>query len=353
MQAGADKAKPIGLIVDGEMRGDANDLAALATVLGLGYLDPEEASILTLSLTESTVEGAAFVDAVARFYSMEWLRGFPKEFRRYRGLPVGLAEATGAASPSLTEPLEAKDAEGSPFYPHEVHDLTDTADPAALIRNGLTTREDQSVVVVLTGPATNLARVLGLNGGRELIEQKVTLLVAALSDVASNEVDEHVAADVDAARKLFTEWPTPIVTVGRAAGEAVRLDRQTLTANVDWAENHPIVDAFRASESAPSEVSTREAAAALYAVRPTAGYYAKSEPGEISIDSEGMAIFAANSNGRHRYLNFDATSADALGQIYRELISGQPAARELPEFLKRFIEREKQKALEEEQASTP
>jgi len=352
MQAGPEKAKPIGLIVDGEMRGDANDLAALATVFGLGYLDPAEASILTLSLTGSAVEGAAFVDAAARFYSKEWLRDFPERFQRYRGLPVGLSEGPGPASPAVTGPLAAKDSEGEPLYPNEVHTLTDTADPAALIRNGLTTREDQSVAVVLTGPATNLARVLGLNGGRELIKSKVTLLAAALGDLASNTIDPHVAADVEAARKLFAEWPTPIVTIGRAAGEALTLDRKTLATDVKWAERHPIVDAHRAGPSSSSTVSTREAAAALYAVRPKAGYYQESEPGLVSVGADGALSFEPTAEGRHRRLGLASSNSEALRQLYADLISGQPSAREMPEFLKKFIEREKQKALEEEKAST-
>lgn len=348
MQAAPEEPEPIGLILDGEMRGDPNDLIAFATAFGLSTAEEPQARILTLSLTGSSIEGAAFTEAVSRFYTMIALRDFPEEFRRYRGLPIGLDDSgdMSASVPVLANLLARKDAEGGPVYGHQVRELTDTADPAALIRNGLTAREDQSTIVVLNGPATNLARVLSLRGGAELIAAKVKLLVVAMGDLPSSTSDPHVRADVEGARKLFAEWPTSIVTVGTTLGEKLRFPGETMLAGFDWAENHPLVDGYGESPESPRDVSTREAAAILHAVRPEAGYFGRSQPGVISVGEDGGLRFEASLGGKHRYLTFDEAQADHLRQTYVELVTAMPAARELPRFLKKRLEEEKQEELE-------
>jgi inosine-uridine nucleoside N-ribohydrolase len=216
MQAAPEEQAPIGLVLDGEMRGDPADLIALAMAFGLSRLEKPECELLSLSLTGSSLEGAAFTEAVARFYTLIALRDFPEEYRRYRGLPIGLDDSghMAASAPALAKLLARKDSEGEPLYGHEVREMTDTADPAALIRNGLTAQQDQNSVVVLNGPATNLARVLALQGGPELIAAKVKLLVVVLGDLPSPAPDAHVKADPAAARELFTKWPSPIVAAG-------------------------------------------------------------------------------------------------------------------------------------------
>ena len=217
------------------MRGDPSDLIALATAFGLSALQEPEVEILTFSLTGSSRVGAAYTEAVARFYTTAALRNYPERFRRYRGLAIGLDDSgdIAASQLSLAETLARKDSGGKPLYPQQVHEFTDTADPVALMRNALTAQDDQSCAVVLNGPATNLARLLGLRGGPELISSKVKRLVAALGNLPSPAPDNHLMADVAAARKLFAEWPTPITAIGAALGEKV---------GFDWTENHPIVD---------------------------------------------------------------------------------------------------------------
>ena len=72
----------------------------------------------------------------------------------------------------LNVPLSKLNDAGAPVYSHGIEKLTDTAEVRALIRNALTQQPDQSCVVVLTGPATNLARTLDLPGVKELIARK-------------------------------------------------------------------------------------------------------------------------------------------------------------------------------------
>ena len=351
MQAAPEAPAPDGLVFDGEMRGEANDLIALATVYGLSMSEKPEAETLTFSLTRSSLEGAAYVDAVARFYNAIHLRDYPERFQRYRGLAIGLAEDgdLNANVKAFSEPLKALDAEGKPIYEHEVNELNDTADPAALIRNGLTAREDQSALVTLTGPASNLARVLSLNGGKELIESKVKRLVVALGDPVSGKADQHVKADVAAARKLFADWPTPIVVAGASLSDELTLSGDVLSGGCEWAENHPILDAYAAA-GASGPISGREAAAVLHAIRPDGGYFEESEPGKISVGDDGSLRFEPSPEGRVRYLKVVSDKKAEIESALAELVMARPAARELPEFLKRFIEREKQEEAEKKES---
>ena len=105
MQAAAAEPAPIGLILDGEMRGEPSELVTLALVYGLTAQEKPEAELEAISLSGSGLEGAAFVEAVGRFYARIILRDFPERFRRYRGLPIGLDDTR--PSPEAAAGLQA------------------------------------------------------------------------------------------------------------------------------------------------------------------------------------------------------------------------------------------------------
>ena len=53
--------------------------------------------------------------------------------------------------------------------------------------------------------------------------------------------DPRIKADIAAARRVFAEWPTPIVAVGKEAGDAVPYPGATIATDFAWATTHPIV----------------------------------------------------------------------------------------------------------------
>src|ERR1035438_5667603 len=57
---------------------------------------------------------------------------------------------------------------GNPKFARNIVKMNDTADPVALIRNALSAQFDQNAIVLLTGPATNLAGLLALPGAPPL-----------------------------------------------------------------------------------------------------------------------------------------------------------------------------------------
>ncbi len=352
MQAAAQKIPPPGVVFDSDL-GSIDDLLALALLYGASTRRGAEVRLASVSISRPDLQAAAFAEALFGFYSEISNREIPQRFRRRRSLPVGLIDAPAVAAPRwIAEPLARKDDQDGPLYPQQIRKLNDTAEVSALVRNALTAYHDQNCRVALTGPATNLVRVMDVGGAKQWIEAKAQFLSVAMGSFENGDPDPHAAADVAAARRLFGEWPTPIVAVGREIGDAVRFPASALAKQFRWTGKHPVLDAYRAAGEMPYDASAWALATALYAVRPNEGYFRKSEPGEISIDSDGRARFTPGGHRRHRYLVFDPGQAPCLEDAYVELVSAEPAPRQLPDFLKRLIEEEKKKEAEKKATET-
>src|SRR5262249_35846824 len=149
-------------------------------------------------------------------------------------------------TPVIKAILEKKSAEGKPVYSHTIVKLNDTADPVALIRNAFTAQNDENCEVVLAGPATNLARVLDYPGNAELIKRKVRFLVFAGGSYPEGRAEFNIKTDLAAARRLFAEWPTPIVAAGVEVGASLPFPGASIDKDFAWSPDHPIADAYRA-----------------------------------------------------------------------------------------------------------
>jgi hypothetical protein len=211
----------------------------------------------------------------------------------------------------------------------------------------MTAYDDQNAVVVLTGPATNLARVMGLNGARELITAKVKFLVVTAGAYPSGDAEYNAKTDIAAAKKLFSEWPTPIVAAGSELGKQLAYPAESIENDFNWAPRHPVVDAYRAAGTMPYDAPGGDLAAALYGARPDAGYFGLSEPGTIEVLDDGSTKFTPSSAGTHRYLTADAEQKEKIIAAYREFVAAEPAERELPPRFKALIEAELKKEEEE------
>jgi len=243
--------------------------------------------------------------------------------------PIGMAEnsSLGGDTAVLEAVLDKKTADGLPAYPHGIHKLNDTADPAVLIRNALTAQYDANCLVVLAGPATNLVKVTDLDGGLDLIKRKVKLLVMAAGSYPDGQAEFRVKTDVAAAKRLLAEWPTPIVAVGSEVGDGLPFPGSSIEEDFAWAPAHPIVDAYLAFEPMPYDAAAPSMAAVLYAVRPD-GYFKLSAPGTITVLGDGRARFTQAADGRHRYLVIDLEQKEKVTRTYAELASAKPAPRQ-------------------------
>src|SRR5262249_56559113 len=93
-----------------------------------------------------------------------------------------------------------------------IHNLNQTADPAALIRNALSSQYDQNAIVVLAGPATNLARALDLPDVKDWVSRKVRFLTIVAGGYTGESEGLNISGDVPAAPRGIAAWPAPAVT---------------------------------------------------------------------------------------------------------------------------------------------
>jgi hypothetical protein len=304
------------------------DFATIDSVLAVGLLyglqgkNNCRVAIVTVSRPNLAVVG--FADAVERFY-----RGPAGNFAQVP--PVGMATtgSPGETSPAFILPFRKKKPDGTPVYRNEVRSVIDTGDPITLIRNYLEAQYDGNAIFVLSGPATNLAAALAFPGLKETIAAKVKYLVVAGGAFPSGAPEAHIKADIPAARKVFAEWPTPIIASGYEVGAALdfpgaSIDREFAAAVTD----NPIADAYRAWRPMPYDAPSWAMAASLYAARPNEGYFKLSGPGTIRVHDDGGTSFTASDQGRHQYLVNDLEQKDRILRAYVELASAKPVPRQ-------------------------
>ena len=164
-------------------------------------------------------------------------------------LPVGLAAVDPLPpDPPMVRPrVERKTHEGAPQYTND-SPVADTSLAEAVLRNGVIFNAE--AVVVLSAPATYLAKSLDLLGTKELYKERVKRLV--IVDAGAPQ------QDVAALRKVLAEWPTPIFYCGREVGEALPFPGASLAKEFAWADAHPVVDAYRAFKPMPYDAPSHD-----------------------------------------------------------------------------------------------
>lgn len=323
MQFGGQKP-PVGIIFDSDAGNTIDSTLALALLYG--FEGKNEVRVVSTSVSKSSLHAAAFAEVLARFY-MGAPSGDFGSFRR--PLPMGMSD--GGKSPEDTPIIDAvlsrKKDDGTLAYSHGIHKMNDTAEVPALLRNALTAQNDQNAIVVLAGPATNLVTLFDLPGTRELIAQKVRFLAVAAGAYPDGPADPHIKADLAAARKLFADWPGPIVACGRDLGDALPYPAASIEKDFAWSTAHPVVDAYKAVQPMPYDANSWDMAAVLYACHPQDGYFKLSDPGTISISADGHTKFTPTPAGKHRYLIFDPAQKERVLKVYTEMASAKPVVR--------------------------
>ena len=178
---------PLGVIYDSSLDGGIDQVLALAMLFGFAAL--QQVRIPSLTTSRFTLQNAAFLDAVARFFAADLAGDFvPNKIP----LPIGMA-STGkpaeAVPPMVSAPLAKVDADGKPVYPRGVEKLNDTADPIALMRNALTAQVDQNGAVILAGLPANLLALMALPGGQDWAAKKARVLSIAGGRFDGNGAD--------------------------------------------------------------------------------------------------------------------------------------------------------------------
>jgi hypothetical protein len=288
-----------------------DDLLALALLYGLD--GKGEMRMTAVSVSRPDFAAAQFCDIVKRFYTPSG--GFGASF------PVGLAAGNAKPLSAYAALLAETGADGAPLFKPEIAKFDETADPATVLRNALTASQPHNTIVIAGGPLTTLARLAALSGSKELIALNVRYLAIAAGPWIG--MDSNAAK---AAQRVFDEWPTPIYACSAELGDTLRFPAASIEKDFAWSKAHPVADAYRAFQPMPYDAPTSTMDAALYAVRPKAGYFKLSGPGVFRASAGGIE-FTSSAQGKHQLLLPDAThAADALKAL-TELASAQPVVR--------------------------
>ena len=298
--------QPLGVIYNTSMtRPDA----ALALAELYAFQGKRESRMGAVCVVGAGLKAAVFCETVAKFFT-------PGQNPNANSvLPIGLAavDPLPPDPPFVLPALERKTPEGQPEYVNTIRRVADTSLAEAVLRNGVIFNAE--AVVLLSAPATYLAKSLDLLGTKELYQARVKRLVI----VDSGEPQKDVAA----LRKVLAEWPTPIFFCGREVGESLPFPGASLSKEFAWAGAHPVVDAYRAFQQMPYDTPSHDLAAAHYAVHPDSGFFQLSDAGSLVVADDGAVRFVPGA-GKVRALKPDLAQKDKIIQAFVDMASTKP-----------------------------
>lgn len=312
------EAPAAGIILDTDMGNDVDDVLALAMLHSLQ--SKGECNLLGVSVNKASIVGAEFTDIVNTFYS----RG---------DIPIALVGPEGK-TPNLDKfagPVIAASRNGHAPY-RLSHDRSNYHPPVTMMRRLLAEKKGPLKIVSI-GFLTNLAQLLLSQPdeispltGRELIEKHVDLLAImggdfsddALANPCPTRRNWNIYHDIPAAQSVIHNWPGEMVFCGYELGLAITYPAKSILNDFGWAENHPLVDAYKLFATMPYDRPCWDPITALYAVRPDADYFTLSERGHVTVHDEGHCSFQPTANGKSRYLK---ASPEQQKQIRSTLIS--------------------------------
>lgn len=317
------RADAVAVILDTDIGNDIDDALALAVLHALESRG--ECRLLAVTVTKDNPNAAAVVDAINTFY------GRPD-------IPIGVVRAgkTPDDGKYLRAIADANTNQGQPLYPHDLMTGRDAPDAVPLLRKTLAAQADQSVVVVQVGFSSNLAALLDSEPdpicalpGKELVAAKCRLLSIMAGNFAPDGHDKeyNVYMDAPAAKKLFGEWPTPIVASGFEVGRGIRFPAASIQADFDYSPHHPIADAYRLYDTMPYDRETWDLTSVLFAVRPDYQYFGLSDAGTIRVDDADVTQFTFHKDGRHRYLTITPEQGSRIRETLAHLASQPPNTR--------------------------
>jgi inosine-uridine nucleoside N-ribohydrolase len=279
-----------------------------------------DCELLAVTVSVDNPKAPALVDAINTFYG----RG---------AVPVGgVGEGGVKIEGKYLKLVDAVD-DGKPRYPHDLKKAPPATD---VLRKALASRPDGSVAIVQVGFSTNLARLLDTPGddvspltGAELVKAKVkflSLMAGAFAPIGDNprHLEYNITQDVPSCAKLVANWPTAMIFSGFEIGIAVPYPATSIERDYKYVKHHPLAEAYYLYEPPPHNRPTWDLTSVLYAVHPDRGYFDLSEPIDVTVEKDGFTKFAANPDGRSRYLILPDEAREARVVEALVQLSSQP-----------------------------
>ena len=313
---------PINFIMETDIGNDIDDVIAMDLLYK--YADAGIINLLGVCINKEGLRTGEFVDILNTWY------GHPD-------IPIGIihdgAVCDGVKFNYTMMVSGMETPEGQPVFARSLKDHDNLPEATTLYRKLLSKAEDHSVVIASVGFSTSLARLLDTPAdeyspltGKELVAKKVKLLstmAGCFSDTTRHEY--NVVIDIPSAKKVFEEWPTPLVTSPWELGAEVKYPAESIDNDFDWVEGlHPLREAYYHYQPRPYNSPTWDPTAVLYAVEGDK-WFDVSEPGFITINSVGASIFTPDPNGNRRYLMIDEAKGEAIKDHFIAMVTTTPA----------------------------
>jgi len=315
--------EPVKMIFDTDMGNDIDDAMALAMIHQLarrGAID-----LLAVTSTKDHPKSTAYIDALNTWY------GFPD-------IPIGVVrEGAAKEEGRFNGQVDRKDAAGSPLFPHNLVSGNKAPEAVSLIRRTLAGQPDGSVMLVQVGFFTNFARLFESKGdehspldGPALIKAKVkelVLMAGAFQTIRHNtkHIEYNVKLDVPAAKKIASDWPTPVIWSGFEIGIAAAYPWKSIMEDYNYTEDHLIKDSYLAYvPEHPHDRPTWDLTAVLYAAYPDRGYFDLSPKGHVLVDDEGRTDFSVKNDGNDFYLIMNEVQTARVREAFVQLCSEPP-----------------------------
>lgn len=291
---------PIGIVFCTSM---SRPDAALALAALYAFETKRESKVGSVCVVGAGLNTAIFCDIVARFFI-----GNAQPGNNQLATGLAIAEPMPPDSPMVKPVVERTE------YNRSIRRAGDTSLAEAVLRNGVI--YNATSAMVLSAPATSLAKSLDLLGVADIYKDRVKRLVIVDADEPQR--------DGPALRKLIAEFPSPIFFCGKEAGQALLFPATSI--EKDFAQPHPVVDAYRAARPMPYDAPSHDLAAAHYAVHPESGFFQESAPGTLSVADDGMMKFVVGGAGKVRSLSVDSAKRAEFLQAIIAIASARPPA---------------------------
>lgn len=314
-------ADKINIIFETDIGNDIDDAMALDMLYK--YLDSDKINLLAININKEGLAPAEFVDIMNTWY------GYPE-------IPIGIiregADCETDAVNYAQVIVNLKKEDGTPFFTRSQNNYDKLPEAHELYRKILAEMPDKSVTIVSVGFSTNLARLMETPAdqyssltGMELISKKVKLLVTMAGHTSDMNFHEYnVKKDPVAAKIVFEEWPTKIVTSPFEVGISILYPAESIENDFTWADNrHPMVEAYKAYLPMPYNRPTWDLTSVLYAVEGDS-YFTIHGPFKMEVTELGGAIFIPQPEANRYYLMVDEAQAMTINQRFQELLTTKP-----------------------------
>jgi pyrimidine-specific ribonucleoside hydrolase len=302
--------KPVRIIFDSDMGPDYDDVGAITILHALA--DSGYAEILA-TVSSTKYEGVAGV-----------LNLFNTYFNR-PNTPIGVPKGKASEEKDWqhwTDSILAK-------YPHRIKKNLEVPDAVEVYRKVLASQPDKSVTIVTVGFLTNLANLLdtkadkySLLSGKELISKKVKQLVSMAGGFPSGR-EFNVFTDSSASKKVFENWPTPVLFDGFEIGVKIKTGLPLI--KNEKIKNSPVKDVFNicipmSKGDAAGRMSWDEVATFI-AIK---GYepWFNVKTGRIIVEDNGSNKWDNNGSGQS-YIEF-SKSVPEIESVLNKLMMHQP-----------------------------